>query len=1275
MPQSEAKFQINQFTGGLNTDANPLADTGPISRDELNCEIMSHGGRRRRRACDTEFGATDHTTTFTSSNREDWAFGVDEWANVGGVNNLNFAVYQQGDKLWFYEKGSSSLSVGLKTFSVDLQSFKTTTASSTQVQNTRVSVATGKGVIFVCGAHIEPFYVEYNETLDTITTTQVTIQIRDFEELEDGIGIKQEVDIAATPNNGNHLYNLLNQGWYQTGMFLRNEGSSNKDGTAPAIELYRSVTGFFPRKNTPWHFGKYLVPEDSSTESNAYLSPQQVQSAPSGNELAPRGHYILDAFNKDRQQVVIDAGDDLTGTFAYYVRLDALVPEVEDERPVAVAFYAGRVWWALNNNVYFSQLLDDDDVSAAGKCYQDGDPTSEGTSDVVATDGGLIPVSGMGRATALAVTGTHLVVLADNGVWSISGAAGDSFTAVDFSVNRLSTVECRSPHSVVEAEGFVMFMGDHGIYTVSPSDTLEQAAIQDLVEGRITEFYNNIPTASLRNASGVYDPVNKVVHWMYKETTDANGTSKNRFAYDKFLNFSLKFNAFFPWKVDALAARQISGATISTGLATTTGSENVTDSSLADVTDSSFNTVTVTTTTEVEQRTALKVLVLKETAATWGEFFKLTFEDWDDGTNDTDYSSYIETFYHIQDDYMAYMQAPYVYAYFRRTEEAPTPIVTGAALYDQVNPGGLTFNSTFIHELYKAAPTTNERPPRLAPLAPFIIGEDDNRYQFEHGGSGTGANEFVITLYNVDTGTDLWSRTSSEINSDLVGIGVEPPSGGYLTTGGSLSCFPIPSTPYFIVILSTSAGVDVSKGVAYYRINSDSSVSIVGGLSGKGGDVSGPDVDQQSPIHDNASSISGFGFVNSFATNLPDANSRATAQNNKVFYQYPICFTHFSETRSTVSVIPSINEAVDTVILGNVDREDWWADHEDNLATPLDANVLELEGHPLAARNRNRAFFLPNSSNGNVFFKWYQRDIDEHIAGSEPITSTFLQTHDSTYPSGFVTSVPLTLTEGGNTPFGFTSALGTALVQADANWTGFPFTDETDDFDETSGTSTNNFSSPPACFPLYEDDIDGPWLMFFPKVFRNQSQSDKIMIKVMLYDPTTNEAKLLDSQVGSIVDFSSDTTDTSGHDPEQVSVYWDRTNGDLLVQVFYDNNNAESLVTSKWGTYTPQISGVDFFATGTTTLLESSCLLNTRWEWSNNTNSGKISNDIQVYRGGRVQPVTDPTNPEPTGLPVYVSKTKTRGRGRALQLRFRSETGKDFELYGWAVWGGKNTRF
>lgn len=80
---------------------------------------------------------------------------------------------------------------------------------------------------------------------------------------------------------------------------------------------------------------------------------------------------------------------------------------------------------------------------------------------------------------------------------------------------------------------------------------------------------------------------------------------------------------------------------------------------------------------------------------------------------------------------------------------------------------------------------------------------------------------------------------------------------------------------------------------------------------------------------------------------------------------------------------------------------------------------------------------------------------------------------------------------------------------------------------------------------------------------------------------------------------------------------------------------------------------------------ESSCLLSTRWDFSDSAVSGKFSEPRQVYRYRRFFiPSGQDLN---YGHDVIQTKNKVRGTGRALSFVFESEQGKDLHLYGWAA--------
>ena len=80
---------------------------------------------------------------------------------------------------------------------------------------------------------------------------------------------------------------------------------------------------------------------------------------------------------------------------------------------------------------------------------------------------------------------------------------------------------------------------------------------------------------------------------------------------------------------------------------------------------------------------------------------------------------------------------------------------------------------------------------------------------------------------------------------------------------------------------------------------------------------------------------------------------------------------------------------------------------------------------------------------------------------------------------------------------------------------------------------------------------------------------------------------------------------------------------------------------------------------------QSSCLLSTRWDFSDDSVSGKWSKPQQAYRYKRFFiPEGQDMN---YGHDVIQTKSKVRGTGKALSFVFESEEGKDLHLYGWAV--------
>lgn len=82
---------------------------------------------------------------------------------------------------------------------------------------------------------------------------------------------------------------------------------------------------------------------------------------------------------------------------------------------------------------------------------------------------------------------------------------------------------------------------------------------------------------------------------------------------------------------------------------------------------------------------------------------------------------------------------------------------------------------------------------------------------------------------------------------------------------------------------------------------------------------------------------------------------------------------------------------------------------------------------------------------------------------------------------------------------------------------------------------------------------------------------------------------------------------------------------------------------------------------------QSSCLLKSKWDWTDTDDANRWSSQNQVYRLRRIFIPTDETTPFDYGFTVITTRNKIRGHGKAVQFRFDTEGSKDLIMLGWDV--------
>lgn len=416
------------------------------------------------------------------------------------------------------------------------------------------------------------------------------------------------------------------------------------------IATYFSSTGKYPANNQVPALGK-----DASDD----FSATQLDKMEFGNTPAPKGHFIIKAFDRDPASVSGISSTALTA-----------LREQDLTRPTCVCSAFGRVWFAgtadqaTQGKVFFSKIAGE--IRDYERCYQQNDPTSEDLSDLLDSDGGVIPVQNCGTIVQLIEAYTGVLVLSANGVWLISGTEQVGFTATGYQVQRITDVGCIGRDSVVFADGVVYYWSDAGVYVISPTQTGFMA--DSLSKATIQAYYNAIQDGSKRNAEAAYDSREKVIYWLYGD--DLTKPYKK----NKVLAFNVELGAFIPYATikdndtDSVAARSF----ISRGyFIDSTIQENVTDSSGVTITDSLGNLVYTESTLLAEDQPSLKIAStyvagpgdLKDIF--FAEFNNVEHKDW--GLES--YASYVETGSVTGQDLMRNKQAQYIVNHFKRTED------------------------------------------------------------------------------------------------------------------------------------------------------------------------------------------------------------------------------------------------------------------------------------------------------------------------------------------------------------------------------------------------------------------------------------------------------------------------------------------------------------------------------------------------------------------------------------------------------------------------------
>jgi hypothetical protein len=265
----------NNFIKGLVTETTALAFPENSCTEALNVDFDLTGRITKRRGLDLETSFKNITTVTAGTD----AFSEYVWRSVGGDGNRTFFVQQKGRYIYFYDVSDSSDISGSKLSTVlDLDTYKP--SSTDQVPSIYpCGYTAGNGDLIIVNQAIDPVYVTYTASTGAIAATEIEIQVRDFRGLNDGLAIDgRPTATVATLISGNpaHYYNLANQGW------LTGDALTQWDTALTTMPSNSDYIGLF-RSSATDAFDAAIV-----TSKTGYNTP------------APKGHYVLNAWQPDR---------------------------------------------------------------------------------------------------------------------------------------------------------------------------------------------------------------------------------------------------------------------------------------------------------------------------------------------------------------------------------------------------------------------------------------------------------------------------------------------------------------------------------------------------------------------------------------------------------------------------------------------------------------------------------------------------------------------------------------------------------------------------------------------------------------------------------------------------------------------------------------------------------------------------------------------------------------------------------------------------------------
>ncbi len=667
--RKRTRVEQNAFVKGLITEASPLTFPDNASLAEQNFELNRDGSRQRRLGMSIENGGIP----IGVFNRYPDRSKIDTivWSNASNNRNFNIAVVKVDNLFYFFDADAPIVT------KAQLNGGKP--EAIPELYNTLSSLVTydytfAHGKLFITTGEQHVYICSYNPNTKEVTVEQKRLEVRDLFGIEE---VTLDVDERPALLTSIHEYNLRNQGW------LDDIRSSDKGIIASPSEMQDSIQWTFDKypgkypSNADMVWANKAADSTPNAEAIGTYSPSVLRSATYGAQAAPKGHHIIDLFNRGASRATFE--NKLTPPLT-----DPPLSELTKGGIVAITTYMGRVVYAINevevvnedgrspslgSMVMFSFASDNKDSLV--KCYSKLDPTSGEDFAQLATDGGWFTLAGIGNISGMEAMGNSLFIFSNKGVWQING--GDrAFSATNINQTKVTSIGSIGRDSTVIAEDKLFYLTDAGIYVLSPGDDPAGAVkSENITQTTIQTFLDDMPENTKIASTSTYDKFARKVRWLFGDPSFPNDNF-----YGTELIFDLNLKAFYPHVIgqhtDIETSKYLIGflerpslvrADVSVSIVA--GSDNI----VATFNGNTRNVINTIRTAEDEIVTSTKYWSLQNTGNTnailqLNEYNNLKFEDWDR----IDAPAFLLTGHATAGDSASFKRIPYITTHMRRTE-------------------------------------------------------------------------------------------------------------------------------------------------------------------------------------------------------------------------------------------------------------------------------------------------------------------------------------------------------------------------------------------------------------------------------------------------------------------------------------------------------------------------------------------------------------------------------------------------------------------------------